>query len=201
MPLSFLLWPMQRIVSVSHWHRACVAHDGLEWKRSAEHHGTVQVSSSHSSWYIYIYNTHIYIYIYKPKDACWKESSCWRLDLWLVESRHTATWTLGISEFPLPPPQKLKWAGPNLQCDPEVYHFDVEPLEDRLVLFSSEWLEHEAREHLKRLCFGSCSHLDCQMNLFAGMDSKFHARCHFGLYDQSKPDRVAPQRCAWELES
>ena len=26
----------------------------------------------------------------------------------------------------------------------EVYHFDVEPLEDRLVIFSSEWLEHEA---------------------------------------------------------
>lgn len=25
----------------------------------------------------------------------------------------------------------------------QVYHFDVEPLEDRLVLFSSEWLEHE----------------------------------------------------------
>ena len=39
-------------------------------------------------------------------------------------------------------------AGPNFQCDPEVYHFDVEPLEDRLVLFSSEWLEHEARERM-----------------------------------------------------
>lgn len=30
----------------------------------------------------------------------------------------------------------------------QVYHLDVEPLADRLVLFSSQWLEHEAGTEL-----------------------------------------------------
>lgn len=34
--------------------------------------------------------------------------------------------------------------------DSEAY-LDVEPLEDRLVLFSSQWLEHEARQRGIRL--------------------------------------------------